>query len=399
MDTEGQSLTVNEQAKKERHQKLFDNAPVWERYYYRVFKKPLRRPENGNNSDNPGSNQELSFEKLRKTTFWKLTACSLAFFLVQGAVPTYAYFDQFEEDYYALLTNQDIQEEPSLITANDDGFIFKVAGQSELGNRKNMADIIEHEVQPGENLSIIAHKYQIKQSTITQNNSIINTHRLKTGQTLLIPPVDGVIHTVKSKETLQKIAKKYKIKNTSEIVAQNKLEEGAVLQVNQLLIIPGAKIEIPRDYIAYNRGVADNALGGSYKSVNMPGSNTIKRGGFIKPTNGIYTKRFGRGHYAVDIANRGKGPIYAAADGVVQKSSFGWNGGYGNVIVLSHPAMNATTLYAHNSELYVKVGDKVTQGQVIGWMGNTGRVYGRTGIHLHFEIAINGVKRNPLSFF
>ena len=57
------------------------------------------------------------------------------------------------------------------------------------------------------------------------------------------------------------------------------------------------------------------------------------------------------------------------------------------------------TLYAHMEAVYVKAGDQVYQGQTIGWMGRTGRVYGRTGIHLHFEVRVNGVKRNPLAYF
>ena len=57
------------------------------------------------------------------------------------------------------------------------------------------------------------------------------------------------------------------------------------------------------------------------------------------------------------------------------------------------------SLYAHNSKVYVKVGQKVTAGQVIAKMGNSGNTRGRTGIHLHIEIRLNGRKVNPLSYF
>ena len=53
------------------------------------------------------------------------------------------------------------------------------------------------------------------------------------------------------------------------------------------------------------------------------------------------------------------------------------------------------TLYGHNKELYVKKGDTVSRGQTISWMGNSGLVYGPTGIHVHFEVRLNGVKKNP----
>jgi murein DD-endopeptidase MepM/ murein hydrolase activator NlpD len=56
------------------------------------------------------------------------------------------------------------------------------------------------------------------------------------------------------------------------------------------------------------------------------------------------------------------------------------------------------TLYGHNKELYVQKGDTVTRGQAISFMGNTGRVHGPTGIHLHFEVHVNGVKKNPMIY-
>ena len=120
----------------------------------------------------------------------------------------------------------------------------------------------------------------------------------------------------------------------------------------------------------------------------------------IKPTIGEYTTYFGgrRGHWAVDIADVSKPPIKAAADGTVVKSQCGWNSGYGCVIVLDH-GDGFQTLYAHLSELDVTVGGVVKQGWKIGTMGNTGRVYGKTGIHLHFEVVDNGRKKNPLAYY
>lgn len=90
------------------------------------------------------------------------------------------------------------------------------------------------------------------------------------------------------------------------------------------------------------------------------------------------------GHNAVDLANKTGTPIFAAADGKVIVSKFDgkWNGGYGNYVVISHPN-GMQTLYAHMSDVLVSVGDKVTQGQTIGKMGETGLA---TGPHLHFEV-------------
>ncbi len=76
-------------------------------------------------------------------------------------------------------------------------------------------------------------------------------------------------------------------------------------------------------------------------------------------------------------------PIRAAAAGeVIVSKTGGWNGGYGNYIVIKH-ANGTQTLYAHNSSNAVSAGASVAQGEVIGYVGNTGR---STGSHLHFEV-------------
>lgn len=117
-------------------------------------------------------------------------------------------------------------------------------------------------------------------------------------------------------------------------------------------------------------------------------------GDWGKVTDGIITNGYKAGHYALDIADRSKPPIWASRDGVVITAKYGWNGGYGNYIIIDH-GDGFQTLYAHNEELYVEEGDSVTKGQVISKMGNTGRVYGATGIHVHYECVSDGVKINP----
>lgn len=113
--------------------------------------------------------------------------------------------------------------------------------------------------------------------------------------------------------------------------------------------------------------------------------------GFITPTNGRFTSKFGwrdigsgpEFHKGVDIANFVGTNVMAAAGGRVTFS--GEMGGYGNVVMLSHNINGKVyaTVYAHLSALNVSVGQDVQQGQSIGKMGNTGRSFGS---HLHFEI-------------
>jgi len=107
------------------------------------------------------------------------------------------------------------------------------------------------------------------------------------------------------------------------------------------------------------------------------------------------TQQYFRGHSGIDISNSQKVEVYAAADGVAE--FVGWHSGYGNTVIIDH--MNGyKTLYGHLSRFTVSQGDAVMQHQVIGFQGNTGTVYGRTGIHLHFEVIRDGVKLNPLHF-
>ena len=112
-----------------------------------------------------------------------------------------------------------------------------------------------------------------------------------------------------------------------------------------------------------------------------------------------YGPRWGRIHYGIDIGGWGQRvPIVAAADGVV--SLAGPNGTYGNCIIIKHgkndQGKETETLYAHLHRVNVRPGDRVGQGQVIGTMGTTGR---STGIHLHYEVRVDGAKLDPLNFY
>jgi|GEM_PF-6715325 len=114
--------------------------------------------------------------------------------------------------------------------------------------------------------------------------------------------------------------------------------------------------------------------------------------------------RWGRQHKGMDISrSRMNDRIVAAADGVVTKASDTGNG-YGKCVIINHGRLEKngiiySTLYGHNNVILVSVGQKVTKGQLIAKMGNTGRVSGVTGIHLHFEIWENSTPVNPRKYF
>ena len=111
----------------------------------------------------------------------------------------------------------------------------------------------------------------------------------------------------------------------------------------------------------------------------------------IWPVGGTFTSpfgmRWGRLHAGVDLAAPEGTPIRAAEAGNVVLA--GWTGGYGNYTCIAHGG-GLSTCYAHQSRYGTSVGAKVTQGQVIGYVGNTGHSF---GAHLHFETRINGIAR------
>lgn len=123
----------------------------------------------------------------------------------------------------------------------------------------------------------------------------------------------------------------------------------------------------------------------------VPSSHTITSnyGYRIHPISG--TKKL---HAGIDIGAAGGANIVAGDSGTVMLASFGYNGGYGNYIIINH-GNGVTTRYAHCSNLYVSTGETVTKGQVIAAVGSTGA---STGNHLHFEVRINGESQNPMNY-
>ncbi|MDP8968165.1 MAG: peptidoglycan DD-metalloendopeptidase family protein [Actinomycetota bacterium] len=127
----------------------------------------------------------------------------------------------------------------------------------------------------------------------------------------------------------------------------------------------------------------------------------IKRGNgsMIWPVNGALSSpfgpRWGRLHAGIDIS-AGEGTPIRAADGgrVVLMQGTGASGGYGNYSCVQHSA-TTSTCYAHQSRFGTSIGASVSQGQVIGYVGNTGNSF---GAHLHFEVRVNGAPVNPIGY-
>lgn len=152
-------------------------------------------------------------------------------------------------------------------------------------------------------------------------------------------------------------------------------------------------------------GVTDGGNGGEQATTPPPANTSPSTGSYVWPTpnsrliTSLYGNRmhpilgYERYHSGVDINGRVGDPVVAADGGTVILSSYD-PGGYGNYLVINHGG-GRTTLYAHMSSVAVGVGTVVTQGQTIAYVGSTGL---STGPHLHFEIAVNGNRHDPLGY-
>lgn len=246
----------------------------------------------------------------------------------------------------------------------------------ETGPSGSMADIADNHssdqislyvVREGDTLSQIAKMFGVSVNTIMWANNV-SPGALRVGDQLVILPISGVQYVVKNGDTLKGIASKFKA-DANEIVQFNDLKAGEPLAVGTTVIIPDGEIVTPKVYQPTER------LRGA------GGPNYI--GYYARPLP-FYTKTQGlHGYNAVDLGAPVGTPIIAAAAGtVIATKNYGWNGGYGEYVVVSH-ANGTQTLYAHMSANITYPGMQVFQGQVIGYIGSTGK---STGPHLHFEV-------------
>jgi lipoprotein NlpD len=215
----------------------------------------------------------------------------------------------------------------------------------------------------------------------------------------------GVYHTVEKGQTLYNIAKVYNVP-IEDIERANNIADTAELKSGERLFIPGAEKTMhvpPTVETANNQTVHKPATGQTHtRPANGDNKPQIIRYStssvhFIWPLQGKLLQGFntsnGSRHDGIDIKAPEGTPVKAAAPGTVIYSDDTIRG-YGNMIIIRH-ADGIVTVYAHNSENLVKKGQDVKQGQVISKVGRTG--YATTS-HLHFEIRVHAIPRNPLVY-
>ncbi|MEI8174622.1 MAG: peptidoglycan DD-metalloendopeptidase family protein [bacterium] len=242
-------------------------------------------------------------------------------------------------------------------------------------------------VRKGDTLATIADMFDVSVNTILLANDMKKGDKLIEGGVLFILPISGIEHTVIKGQTLKSIAKIYKV-DINDIAFYNNIDLDEKLAIGDTLMIPGGDmIDEGGDKPALNL-ISSTTRDQNYY-ITHPLQNLL--GYFINPvptghkTQGLH----GPGFRGIDIGAPTGTPIYASATGKVLIVKTGCKvgqtrcgGGYGNMTIVQH--LNGTkTLYGHMSKVATKIGSQVTQGEIIGYIGNTGR---STGPHIHFEV-------------
>lgn len=247
--------------------------------------------------------------------------------------------------------------------------------------------IQHYRVEAGDSLVGIAVRQGISVQTLLWANEFRDPDLIQVGQEILVPPVDGVIHTIEAGETLNSIAARYSAAAVDIVSSPaNEIPNADDVTVGKRIVVPGGVM--PRPVAPAAEAVAEAAA-----PVPDPGR-FVAAGRLQWPTTGPITTYFmDGGHRGLDIAPSFGTPVYAADAGKVV-SLLRWDYSFGWHIIVDH-GNGMTTLYAHLSRFAVEHGDYVEKGQVLGYVGSTGK---STGPHLHFEVAINGQLRNPTSY-
>lgn len=263
------------------------------------------------------------------------------------------------------------------LTTSGDVALVSYSGPSgtlaDVGDAAPSDRISIYVVRSGDTLSDIAKMFNVSVNTIVWANNLKNTKDFHTGDTLIILPISGVKRTIVKGDTLASIAKKFDA-DANEIAQFNGLDPAEALVLGSTIIIPGGEIAPAAPAVKKPATKTAPYLGGG---------GPARPGYYANPVPSARITQRLHGHNGVDFGATKGTPIYASASGtVIVSRNSGWNGGYGKYVVITHN--NGTqTLYAHMTNAIVSQGQSVSQGQIIGYVGSTGR---STGTHLHFEI-------------
>jgi LysM repeat protein len=235
-----------------------------------------------------------------------------------------------------------------------------------------MPAVREHRVGPGENIGMVAKRYNVSWRTIAEDNRILAPYYLQEGQVLTLP--DHQLYVVKPGDTLLKLARETGVAK-EKIIADNKLSPPHLLEM-------GRALKLPRQSLSSSQAMP---------KAQAKAAETVAKAQFSWPLKGKVIRGYGATSHGIhndgiNIQAPLGAPIKAAASGEVVYAGDGLKA-FGNLIIIKH---NSTWLsaYAHQQEIVVIEGTQVSKGQIIGYVGKTGGV---TEPQLHFSLR-NGKK-------
>lgn len=276
----------------------------------------------------------------------------------------------------------------------------------------SVIDIKTHVAIEGDSIETIADEYGVSIDDIINSNPRFEAiSDIKPGMELMVEKMILPINVISVYLSEYEKTTDYKTKKTNDknmYKGQTKVTtkgvNGSEMLTDRIVSINGAEdsretIKTETVIQTVNKVVAVGTKSKPVKTKTAAVSTAtakVSSSGFIRPTSGKLTSpygyRRGRLHKGIDIANKKGTPIKAAKAGRVIRASY--YSGYGNSIDIDHGG-GVVTRYAHLSKYSVKKGQQVSQGQLIGKMGSTGN---STGSHLHFEVIIKGVNKNPSKY-
>ncbi|MCR2044806.1 peptidoglycan DD-metalloendopeptidase family protein [Anaerosalibacter massiliensis] len=264
---------------------------------------------------------------------------------------------------------------------------------------KGIEEVKVHVVEPGENYWTIANKYNISLDDLIKANDRKDFEIIHPGDEVNIK----ISKPLLTLETIEEIIYEKEIEYNLDIEYDKNMYKNKTMVKEKGI---NGKSKIVERVVKHNgievdrKIIKEDIISKPVDEIIVKGTKkrplTVASGNFATPTRGSissrYGQRWGRMHKGIDIAANVGTPIKAADGGTITYS--GYRGNYGKLVEIDH-GNGYITRYGHCSELNVNNGDKVSKGQTIALVGNTGRT---TGPHLHFEVIKNGVHQNPSDY-
>ena len=258
----------------------------------------------------------------------------------------------------------------------DDGTFYKpVAVDTEVESGSSL--LRHYTVKAGDTLTGIASKFGVSMMTLYWANKIDSKDALHQGQVLVIPPVNGLVITVKDGDTLEAVALKYKV-DPEAVIELNGLTD-PTLVVGQVLILPGAKgapIPTPKATATATKPATRTTTTKVYYTSGTWAWPVIGGNNYI-------SQYFHYGHYGIDIAAQYGSPVVSPRAGTVIFA--GWKSNGGGYQVWISLGGGLYTQSCHLSSVLVHSGQYVAKGQQVGRVGSSGWA---TGPHVHFTVSV-----------